>query len=120
ELSHPGAVFPGVVGGISILLALYALSVLPVRFAGLALIFLGVGLLVAEIKVTSYGLLTLGGVGSLVLGSLILFRSAEPALRVSRSLIAAVAGCFLASTALLVTMSLRHLRGRVQTGGEAL
>jgi membrane-bound serine protease (ClpP class) len=120
ELSHPGAIFPGVVGGISLLMALYALSVLPVRFAGVALILLGVGLLIAEIKVTSYGLLTVGGVGALVLGSLILFRSVEPALRVSRSLIAAVAFFFLAVTGLLVTLSLRHLRGRVQTGGEAL
>lgn len=120
ELSHPGAIFPGVVGGISLLLALYALSVLPVRFAGVALILLGVGLLVAEIKVTSYGLLTVGGVGALVLGSLILFRSTEPALRVSVSLIAGVAACFLASTALLVVLSFRHLRHRVQTGSEAL
>jgi membrane-bound serine protease (ClpP class) len=120
ELSHPGAIFPGVVGGISLLMALYALSVLPVRFAGVALILLGVALLIAEIKVTSYGLLTIGGVGSLVLGSLILFRSVEPALRVSRSLIAAVAFFFLAVTGLLVTLSVRHLRGRVQTGSEAL
>ncbi len=120
ELSHPGAIFPGVVGGISLLLALYALSVLPVRFAGVALILLGVGLLIAEIKVTSYGLLTVGGVGALVLGSLILFRSTEPALRVSRSLIAAVAGCFLASTGLLVLLSYRHLRHRVQTGIEGM
>jgi membrane-bound serine protease (ClpP class) len=120
ELSHPGAIFPGVVGGISLLMALYALSVLPVRFAGVALILLGVGLLIAEIKVTSYGLLTVGGVGALVLGSLVLFRSAEPALRVSRSLIAAMALFFLATTGLLVGLSLRHLRGRVQTGHEAM
>jgi membrane-bound serine protease (ClpP class) len=120
ELSHPGAIFPGVVGGISLLLALYALSVLPVRFAGVALILLGIALLIAEIKVTSYGLLTVGGVGALVLGSLILFRSAEPALRVSRSLIAAVAFFFLAVTGLLLTLSVRHLRHRVQTGREAM
>jgi len=120
EFTHPGAILPGVVGAIAILLALYAFSALPVRFAGVALILLGVGLLIAEIKVTSYGLLTVGGIGSLVLGSLILFRSPEPALRVSLAAIATVAGFFLALTVFLLVMVARNARHRVTTGREGL
>ncbi len=120
ELAHPGAIFPGVLGGISLLLGLYALSVLPVRFAGVALILLGLGMLIAEIKVTSYGLLTVGGLTSFVLGSLILFRSPEPALRLSLSVVATVAGFFLAVTMLLFAMVMRNARNPIRTGAEAL
>lgn len=75
ELYSPGAIFPGVVGGISLILAFYAMHTLPVNYAGLALIIFGIILLLLEIKVTSYGMLTIGGVISLVLGSFLLFRS---------------------------------------------
>jgi membrane-bound serine protease (ClpP class) len=120
EFTHPGAVLPGVVGAIALVLALYAFSALPVRFAGIALILLGVGMLIAEIKVTSYGMLTMGGVGSLVLGSLILFRSPEPALRVSLGVIATFAGFFLAVTLLLLWLAVRNARNPVRTGREEL
>jgi membrane-bound serine protease (ClpP class) len=120
ELAHPGAVFPGVLGGISLLLGLYALSVLPVRFAGVALILLGLGMLIAEIKVTSYGLLTVGGLTSFVLGSLILFRSPEPALRLSLTLVGTIAGFFLALTVFLVYLAVRGARYPVQVGPAAL
>ena len=73
ELSTPGAILPGVVGGISLLLALYAFSVLPVNLAGIALILFAILLFVAEIKVVSHGLLSLGGAIALVAGSLLLF-----------------------------------------------
>jgi membrane-bound serine protease (ClpP class) len=73
ELSTPGAILPGVVGGISLLLALYAFSVLPVNLAGLCLILFAILLFVAEIKVVSHGLLSLGGAIALVAGSLLLF-----------------------------------------------
>ncbi len=89
ELMHPGAVLPGVVGAIGLILAFFALSVLPVDYAGLGLLLLALILFIAEIKVTSYGLLTVAGLISLVLGSLMLFDSPEPALRVSREVIAA-------------------------------
>jgi membrane-bound serine protease (ClpP class) len=75
ELSTPGAVLPGIVGGIALLLAFYAFSVLPVNLAGIALIIFGVGLFIAEIKVASHGLLAVGGGIALVAGSLILFYS---------------------------------------------
>ncbi len=73
ELSSPGAILPGIVGGISLLLALYAFSVLPVNLAGVALILFGVALFVAEIKVVSHGLLAVGGAISLIAGFLLLF-----------------------------------------------
>ena len=73
ELSTPGAILPGVVGGIALLLAFYAFSVLPVNLAGIALILFGLGLFVAEIKVASHGLLAVGGAIALIAGSLLLF-----------------------------------------------
>jgi len=73
ELSSPGAILPGIVGGIALLLAFYAFSVLPVNLAGIALILFGLGLFVAEIKVASHGLLAGGGAISLVAGCLLLF-----------------------------------------------
>ncbi|MFQ5349989.1 MAG: nodulation protein NfeD, partial [Thermoanaerobaculia bacterium] len=81
ELSNPGAILPGVVGAICLILAFFALSVLPVNYAGIALIMLAIVFFIAEIKVVSYGLLTVGGLVSLVLGSLMLFKSADPAIR---------------------------------------
>ncbi len=87
ELSNPGAFFPGVIGGISLILAFFALRTLPVNYAGVLLILLGVILFIAEIKVTSYGLLSVGGVVSIALGSIMLFESPIPALRVSLSVI---------------------------------
>jgi len=72
ELYNPGAIFPGVIGGISIIIAFYSLHTLPVNYAGLALIIFAVILFIAEIKVISHGLLTIGGVISLVLGSIML------------------------------------------------
>jgi membrane-bound serine protease (ClpP class) len=120
ELSQPGAVLPGVVGGIALIVGLYALSVLQANYAGLALILLALVFFVAEIKVTSYGLLTVGGVVSLVLGSLMLFKSAEPALRVGRDVIAAVAVFALLVVTFLLTMALRARRQPVTTGAEGL
>lgn len=83
ELSNPGALVPGILGGISLILALFAFQTLPVNFAGIGLILLGTILFLLEIKVQSYGGLTIGGLASLVFGSLLLFDSSEPWLRVS-------------------------------------
>jgi membrane-bound serine protease (ClpP class) len=73
EIATPGVVLPGVVGGISLLLGMYALQLLPVNYAGLALIALAIVLFIAEIKVTSYGALTIGGIVAMIFGSLMLF-----------------------------------------------
>lgn len=120
ELMNPGAILPGVVGGICLILAFFGLSVLPVNYAGVALIFLAVVLFIAEIKITSYGMLTVAGVISLVLGSLMLFKTPEPALRVSLELIAALAVFSLGVVGFLLMMALRARRTPVRTGWEGL
>lgn len=117
---NPGAVFPGVAGGIALLLALYAFQVLPVNFAGLALIVLGVLLFVIETFVPAYGTLSLGGIAAFVFGSLILMGTDVPGFGLPRGLIAGLAG----SAGLLVAGTLwlaaRSRRKPVVTGGEAL
>lgn len=120
ELSNPGAVLPGVVGGICLILAFFALSVLPVNYAGVALIILAMIFFIAEIKVTSYGLLTVAGVISLILGSLMLFKSADPAIRVSLELIISMAVFTLVVVTFLVSMVIRSHRAQVATGAEGL
>ena len=120
EMMHPGAVLPGVVGAICVVLAFYGLSVLPVNYAGVALILLAVLFFILEIKVTSYGMLGVAGIACLVLGSLMLFKTPEPALRVSGELIAMVAGFSLLVVGFLAFMALRAQRLPVRTGVEGL
>jgi membrane-bound serine protease (ClpP class) len=83
EFSHPGAVFPGVVGGICLVLAFFALQTLPVNYAGILLIALAVIFFIMEMKIASYGLLSVAGVVSLLLGSLMLFEGESPEGQVS-------------------------------------
>jgi membrane-bound serine protease (ClpP class) len=85
ELSHPGAIFPGVVGGICIILAFFALQTLPINYAGVLLILLAIVFFIMEMKITSYGLLSVAGIVSLLLGSLMLFESSSPEFRVAWS-----------------------------------
>jgi len=120
ELSNPGAILPGVVGGICLILAFFALSVLPVNYAGVALIILAMIFFIAEVKVVSYGMLTVAGVISLVLGSLMLFKSADPAIRVSLELIISMAVFTLVVVTFLVSMVVRSHRVQVATGAEGL
>ncbi len=120
ELAHPGAVLPGVVGAIALVLGLYALSVLPVNFAGAGLILLALVFFVAEIKVTSYGLLAAGGIIALVLGSLLLFRDVDPALQLSRGLIAATAGMAALVVGFLAVLAARAQRAPVHAGHAGL
>jgi membrane-bound serine protease (ClpP class) len=120
ELSNPGAVLPGVVGGICLILAFFALSVLPVNYAGIALIILAMIFFIAEVKVVSYGMLTVAGVISLVIGSLMLFKTADPAIRVSLEVIMSMAAFTLVVVLLLVTLVVRAHGTRVSTGAEGL
>jgi membrane-bound serine protease (ClpP class) len=120
ELSNPGAVLPGVIGGICLILAFFALSVLPVNYAGIALIILALIFFIAEVKVTSYGLLTVAGVISMVLGSLMLFKSADPAIRVSLGVILSATLFTVVVVAFLMTMVVRTYRSQVTTGTEGL
>jgi membrane-bound serine protease (ClpP class) len=120
ELMNPGAILPGVVGGICLILAFFALSVLPVSYAGLALLFLALVLYIAEIKVVSHGVLAIGGTVALVLGALMLFKTPEPALRVSLSVIVSLALFSLATVGFLMFMALRARQVPVRTGKEGL
>ena len=87
ELWNPGAILPGVVGGLCLLLAFFAFQVLPVNLAGVVLIGFGLGLLVLEAMVTSFGILALGGIVSIALGSLMLIDSPMPELQIGLSLV---------------------------------
>lgn len=120
EFTHPGVGFPGVAGAICLILAFYAFQTLPTNYAGLALIGVGIVLLVAEVKVASHGLLGLGGVATLVLGSVVLFDSRQAVLRVSLSLILPMAAATAAITLGLAGAAVRAHRRRVVTGAEGL
>jgi len=120
EITHPGGILPGIVGVIFLLLGLYSVSVLPVSWAGVALIFMGLVLFVLEVKVTSYGLLTIGGVISFVLGSLMLFEGPIPAMRVSMGVVLPTAVVVATLTGFLLTRVLWAHRQRPMTGYEGL
>jgi membrane-bound serine protease (ClpP class) len=120
ELWNPGAVLPGVVGGVCLLLAFFAFSILPVNFAGLLLILFGLALLVLEIKVTSYGLLTGGGLLSLVLGSMILMDSPLPELQLSLRIVLPIVLGFAAVAMLLVRLGVNAQRLPAATGLSAM
>ena len=83
ELSHPGAIFPGVIGGIALILAFFALQTLPVNYAGILLIILAIIFFIMEMKIASYGLLSVAGIVSLLLGSLMMFKDTGPDMRLS-------------------------------------
>jgi membrane-bound serine protease (ClpP class) len=119
EISNPGMVFPGVAGGISLLLAFYSLGVLNAYWGGIALILLAVGLFIAEYFTASFGLLTAGGIASLVMGSLILF-SHSPGIEVSRGLIAGVTAGFTAFAVFVIGAIVRGQRRRKATGAEGM
>ena len=120
ELYNPGAIFPGVVGGISLILAFFAFQSLPINYAGLLLILFGIVLLIAEIKIVSHGILAIGGTVSMALGSLMLFDAPEAGFRISWwviiSTVGATAGLFL----FVVTAGLRALARRPLLGPSGL
>ena len=120
EIFNPGLIFPGVVGGISLLLAFYSLGVLPVNWAGLLLIVLAIGLFIAEVFTTTFGLLTAGGVVSLVIGSLILFQGASPVFQVSPWLIATVTITITGVLAFVINRAIAAHRRQARTGREEL
>jgi membrane-bound serine protease (ClpP class) len=120
EVSNPGAIFPGVVGGISIILALFALQVLPINYAGLALMVLAGILFIAEVKVTSYGLLSVAGVFSLLLGSIMLIDNPTEYLRISWQVIVPAVGFTASFFIFAVTMAIRARLKRPTTGIEGL
>ena len=122
ELYNPGAVLPGIVGVISIILAFYSMHSLPVNYAGVALIIFAVILFLLEIKIVSHGLLAIGGVISLLLGSMMLIRSGSPLeiARISRGLIIAATTVSAAFFLFIVGAGIRAQRQKTTTGKEAM
>lgn len=120
ELYNPGMIFPGVMGGICLLLSFFALQVLPVNYVGIMLIILAVILFIAEIKVVSYGLLSVGGIVSLTLGSVMLFESGEDAMRVSWSIIIPTVGAVSAFFIFALGLVVRAWMRRPLTGTQGL
>ena len=120
ELSNPGSLVPGILGAISILLALYAFHALPVDYTGVALILLGVVLLILEVKVPSFGALTLGGIAGLVLGSMMLFDAPGQWARVSLKVIIPSVIVFVGFFLLCVSLVVRGQKRPPVTGKQAL
>jgi len=120
ELAHPGVIFPGVIGAISLILAFFAFQTLPINYAGILLIVLAIILFIAEVKVASFGLLTIGGIVSMLLGSLMLFESPVPYLRVSWSVLIPVVLGTSALFILSATLAFRAYLSKPTTGMEGL
>jgi len=120
ELSNPGVILPGVIGGISLILAFFAFQSLPINYAGLLLILFGIVLLVAEIKIVSHGILAIGGIVSMALGSLMLFDAPEVGFRVSWWVIVPTVGAMAGLFLFVVAAGVRALGRPPATGAEGL
>jgi len=116
ELSHPGAILPGVIGAISLVLAFFAFQTLPVNYAGLLLIALAIIFFIAEIKVSSYGLLSVAGLISLILGSVMLFENVRVSLNLMMPTIVLIGGFFI----VVAFLAFRAYRGKPASGMEGL
>ncbi len=120
ELYSPGAILPGVVGAISLVLAFYSLQSLPVNYAGVLLFIMGIVMLILEVTVTSYGLLAIGGVTAMLLGSLFLFNQDFPYYQLSWSVMLPTVALALGFTFLVVNFGVRALRRQTPTGSEGM
>jgi membrane-bound serine protease (ClpP class) len=120
ELSSPGAIFPGIVGGICLILAFFAFQSLPINYAGLLLMILALILFILEVKIVSHGALTIGGIIAMVLGSLLLFESPLPYMRASLVVILCAVAATAAFFIFAAGMAIRAQRRRVTTGDEGL
>jgi membrane-bound serine protease (ClpP class) len=120
EISHPGLVFPGVLGALCLILFLFASQIIPINWAGVLLVVLAIGLFVAEVKVTSYGLLTLGGLVAMILGAMMLVDSPRPELRVDPWSLAPFILAFAVFTIALARLVVQAQRRRPLTGAEGL
>jgi membrane-bound serine protease (ClpP class) len=120
EALHPGAMLPGIAGGICLLVGLYALQMLPVNYAGLALMALGVGLLATEAFIPAFGAFGIGGIVAFVIGSVMLLDTGVPGYAVNLGVIAAIAVCAIGLLALVVWLLLRSRRMREVTGDQQM
>ncbi len=120
ELTNPGSIFPGVIGGISLILAFYSFQTLPVNYAGLLLIILAIIMFVLEVKVTSSGVLVIGGIISMLIGSLMLFESGGPFIKLSLYLIVPAVLLTALFFTLTVGLVIKAWRRKPVTGNEGL
>jgi len=120
EFMNPGSLYPGVIGAICLVIGLYALAVLPVNYAGLALVLLGIGLMTAEAFAPSFGVLGLGGAAAFLVGGMILIDSDAPSMRVSLPLAAGLAAASLAFALLVLREALASRRRGVVSGREGM
>jgi membrane-bound serine protease (ClpP class) len=120
EFSNPGSILPGVIGGICLLVAIFSFQILPINYVGLILILLAIGLFILEIKVQSYGILAIGGIIAMVIGSIMLIKAPIPELRPSLKFIIPVAIGLSLIFIFLITLAVRAQRSRVWTGKEGL
>jgi membrane-bound serine protease (ClpP class) len=120
ELSNPGVILPGVIGGISLILAFFAFQSLPINYAGLLLIAFGIVLLVAEIKIVSHGVLAIGGIVAMALGSLMLFDAPELGFRISWWVIAPTVGATAGLFLFVLTAGVRAMARRPMLGASGL
>jgi membrane-bound serine protease (ClpP class) len=120
EFSTPGAILPGVLGGISLILALYAFQQLPINYAGVLLILLAILMFIAELKVVSHGVLTMGGLAAMILGSVMLIDSPLPDMRIPLTTIISTALAVAAFFMFVVGAGVRALRSKTTTGREGL
>ena len=120
EISHPGLLFPGVLGTVCLILFLFATQIIPINWAGVLLILLALSLFVAEIKVTSYGLLTVGGMISMVLGAMMLVDAPTPELRISLSTLLPAVAAMTAWTLFVVKLVVDAQRRRATTGRSGM
>ena len=120
ELYNPGAILPGIVGAISLILAFYSLQSLPISYAGVLLLLLGIVFFILEATVTSYGLLAIGGVVSMTFGSLMLIKSDAEFFQISWAVIVPVIGETALVSLVIVGMGIRAMRRSPLTGGEGM
>jgi len=120
EFTTPGTLVPGTIGTISLLLALYALNLLPINYAGAGLVLLGIGLMVAEVFIGSFGVVGIAGVISFGIGSMMMFQSGAPGFELSLSVVAGATIVTAAFILLVLTLLLRSRKRPVVTGKEAL
>lgn len=120
ELQNPGSVFPGVVGAIALILALFSFAVLPVNLTGVLLILLGIALLVTDLFVPGHGILTVGGLIAFVVGSLVLFETRSPVFRISVTLVLTMSILTGAFFLLAVGAGVRIQRRKIITGWESM
>lgn len=120
EFSNPGAILPGVLGSISLLLAIFSFQILPLNYVGLILIILSIGLFILEVKIQSYGILSIGGIVAMVIGSMMLINSPIPELRPSLKFIIPVALGLSLIFIFLISLAFKAYRSKVITGQEGL